>query len=526
MRRMVAGKIAALISMLFLLGCGGGGGSGGNEANDTVPPSTVSKGLKALSDEKIAKLNETERLRIVSKLYATLYKGFDVQTLRTSLAEGDLLNDLRQTLHRRDIVQPDREKIFIDDYTIPYNARAGDRLFEKRWRIYAQIASTLYYTRLSREYFDEWLAYILEQTIMFSPAYEVDSVKKFPELIASNHQRIRNALAADEPISQIVYEHMSAKENWARFRSPEDNGRGMLEIWLYDYEDAHVPLAAKALRNWRWEVRREKNSEGEYGDVYRFYNDENNPDEINTEPVTILGESVTTGSDFYRMISEHPRLIPTVTDRLVNLFFPTFKSEEKKRIVEAILEGHPRTFREIVEQIIFSEKYLLESDRIKSPEEIYMPLNRILGMEPTGTSFRYFFTRCLLPGNQAPFTYKLGRLDEGVDDTDSVVRIHQYIRSAVFLNRRKDGWDAGALRERYDAATLQEYLEHLFIDLLGRGMSDGERRTLTAIASDAGIDPQRPRDWDKFAMTLLAFDYLSRLSEIYTYSKISTEGGK
>jgi hypothetical protein len=367
------------------------------------------------------------------------------------------------------------------------------------------------------------MAYVLCQTIMFSPAYEVESVVKFPELIASGYERLSKDLKEGKTIREIVYRHMNSKENWARFRSPEDNGREMLEIWLYDYDDAHVPLAAKALRNWRWEVRREKNGEGVYGDVYRFYNDRNNPGEINDEPVEILGTTVTTGEDFYRMIASHPGLVPTVTDRLVHLFFPALSAEEKREITDAIVASEPETFRDIFEQILFSKKFLLESARLKTPEEVYMGLAHTLGVHPGGTTFRYLFTDCMAPSNQAPFTYKLGRLDEGVDDSDSVIRMHRYIRSALFLNRRGDGWDAGSLRSRYDAETLEGYMENIFLDIAGRGMTKEEREALTAIAADAGIDTEKPGSWSKFAVTLVVFDYLSRLSEIYVHPKITGE---
>ncbi len=518
---------ATLLSLTLFTGCGGGASTPTTEdggASPVLPSAPVKDSLEMMDDESFNALSEEDRIYVARKLYSTLFKGRDINTLEKEISSGTFITDFIKKLYAANVEQPDLDKIFVDDYTIPYGYRAGDRLFEKRWRIFSHIATRLYYTRLGREYFNEWMAYTMEQTILFSPAYEVESVVKFPELIASNHERLKKALDAGKDIRTIVYEHMVSKENWARFRSPEDNGREMLEIWLYDYNDEHVPLAAKALKNWRWEVARERNSDDKYGDIYRFYNDTNNPDEKNSEPIELFGTTITTGDDFYRAVANHPDLIPTIIDRLVALFFPTMSSGEKKSIAAEIQKSEPTTFAEIFTRILFSKKYLLESNRIKPIEEIYMGLNHTLGMEPSGTSFRYLFTDGMKGSNQYAFTYKLGRPDEGVSDTDSVIRLHQYIRTAVFLNRRGDGWNSSKITERYkDAATAREYLDAMFEDIVGRKMSETESAELTSIVKEAGVE-DLSKSWNRFAITLMTFDYFSRLSEIYTYRKIETGG--
>jgi len=57
------------------------------------------------------------------------------------------------------------------------------------------------------------------------------------------------ALNDQEGLRFITYKHMMSEDNWRRFRSPEDNGREMLEIYNLDFNDAHVPISAKALQN-------------------------------------------------------------------------------------------------------------------------------------------------------------------------------------------------------------------------------------------------------------------------------------
>ncbi len=523
------GSVTFFLFFLLILvftGCGSGSAEKSlNTGTPSIPPMPASTSLKMIDDESFNALSEEDRIYVAKKLYTTFYKGKDINALKSEIDSGKFISDFWIKLHSSNVPQPDLDKIYQDTYTIPYEARAGDRLFEKRWRVFSHIASTLYYTKLSLDFYNEWMAYVMEQTILFSPAYEVESVTPFPELIASNHERIVRDLKAGRSIKDLVLNHMKSKENWARFRSPEDNGREMLEIWLYDYEDRHVPLAAKALKNWRWELRREKNAEGKYGDIYRFYNDANNKDQMNTEGVELLGKTIVTGSDFYKAVVEHSQFLPTVIDRLVNSFFPTLPSDEKRSIAEAIEKTKPTTFREIFDRIIFSKKFLFESNRLKNLEEIYMGLAHLLDMEPDGTTFRYLFTDGMKNSNQLPLTYKLGRPDEGVSDSDSVIRMHQYVRTNIFLNRRGSrGWNSATLRQRYSGATLEAYLDDMFLDIVGRKMSDSEKQELVSLAEDAGVsDVSNKKGWNRFAVMLVTFDYFSRLSEIYTYRKAGVE---
>ncbi len=537
--------IAALLLLIVMLGVSGCVSAGTEEestlsiaspvstdgsASVTEPVSVESKSIEIMDDESFNALSEDEKVYVANKLYATLYKGKDLTTVKEEIGTGTFITDFYKTLYDSNVEQPDLDKILPDDYRISDGNRFGDPLLEKFRSIYSNIISTLYHTRLSKEYYDEWMAYILGQTILFSPAWEVESVYPFPELISSNYSRLKTMIAQNSHVKDIAYTHMVSKENWSRFRSPEDNGREMLEIWLYDFNDLHVPLAAQALKNWRWVVSYGPVSETANDYYYTFYNDETNPDEKNSEPIDFLGTTVTTGEDFYRAVVEHEDFMRGVVQRLVNIFFVTFPEDRRREIVEDIVETDPKTFRDIFDKIIFSKEYLLESDKVKSYEEIYMSLAHKLDINPGAD----FFDRMHQPGSQVyegglavskqlAFTYKLGRSDMVPSDSDSIMRLHLNIRDAVFLNRRgAKGWNYSELLTRYDTTTPENYLNSMFLDVVGRKMSEDEKETLINIAENAGCISDT--GFDKFTMMLMTFDYFSRLSEIYVYTKVQAQG--
>ncbi|BDY13583.1 hypothetical protein [Hydrogenimonas cancrithermarum] len=531
-KRILKLLLVAFAVMATMAGCG----EGGDEAVVSTVPSTpiVSRStpLEMIGDESFNALSEEDKIYVANKLYTTFYKGVDLETLKGKIASGHFISDFYATLHSDDVAQPDLDKIKKDEYEIADGKRFGGPLTEKFRSIYTEIATTLYYTKLSKSYYDAWMAYILDQTILFSPGWEIESVHPFPELISSNYNRLKDGISKDMPIKKIAYAHMVSKENWARFRSSEDNGREMLEIWLYDFNDLDVPLAAKALKNWRWEVRYEPVSDMARDYAYYHFNDTTNADEKNAEPIELLGTTITTGEDFYHAIVNHEDFMHGVVLRLVNIFFPDYTEEKKVKIVNAIIETNPTTFRDIFEEILFSKEYLFNSNRVKSYEEIYMGLAHKLDINPGYEIFGFFhqtgrqvYEGGLVVSKQEAFTYKLGRSDRVPSDSDSVMRLHLNIRDEVFLNRRGSrGWNYSNLLSRYynDDTTLKGYLNNMFLDIVGRNMTEMEEKKLIEVATNAGC--VSATGFDKFPIMLMAFDYFSRLSEVYVYRKVEVEG--
>ncbi len=515
--------------MFFTTGCGGGSAENGVSSGSPLPV-TASTSLEIIDDESFNALSEEDRVYVANKLYTTFFKGKDLAAIEREIDTGRFISDFRNRLYATDVYQPDLDRVVPDTYEIPDGNRFGDPRLKKFNSIFIEIATTLYYTKLSKEYYDAWMAYILDQTILFSPSWEVESVNPFPELISSNFYRLKKQIGDNLPVKKIAFDYMVSKENWARFRSPEDNGREMLEIWLYDFNDLHVPLAARALKNWRWVIRYEPVSATANDYVYYHYNDKNNAEEANTEPFELLGATIKSGEDFYKAIVEHEDFLPGVVMRLVNIYFPTFTEERRREIVDGIMERGPQTFKDIFESIIFSKLYLLKSDRVKSYEEIFFGMAHKLDMTPNADIFGFFhqpgtqvYEGGLDVSKQHAFTYKLGRSDKVPSDSDSVIRLHLNIRDGIFLNRRGEkGWSYATIHERYASDDPKEFLNNMFLDFVGREMTQKEERELLSIAQDAGCFTKT--GYDHFTMTLMTFDYFSRLSEIYIYRKIESDG--
>lgn len=102
---------------------------------------------------------------------------------------------------------------------------------------------------LDRNFINHWMIYIITQTILFSPAFELSSVST-PDVYRVYNRLYKNQ-KNEKGMRYTTFTHMQSNENWRRFRSPEDNGREMLEIYLLDDRDESVPIVAQALQNWR-----------------------------------------------------------------------------------------------------------------------------------------------------------------------------------------------------------------------------------------------------------------------------------
>jgi hypothetical protein len=493
-----------LILMFALVACNSGGDNGSGDSDGFVSGLMVEESLERISDEDYNALTEEDKFGVSNKVMGALFKGvqpdefFDLGTGVAALAlqtgqnyvskiENDLAQPLNETQYRNRIAQ----KYEFD---------------EKQEPIQYQLA-LLYEVPLSKNYFELWMAYQLSNTILFSPAVELDTAAY--EDARRVFERLLNMIRQANSIREIVYEHMISQENWRRFRSPEDNTREMMEIFLKRFIDAEVPLAAMACQNWSLEEK-----DDEYLLVVGS--------EKNTEPVQILDTTVVECTEFYQAVADHADLIPTVAATLVDIFFYGYLPEDKARIVDDIIEDDPVTFNDIFQNIIFSKEFLLNVERPKQFEEVFFSLADRLDWYANKSFFKNI-NRVTGSSNfpslnnmkQAAMTYKLGRQASVPLDTLSFAFYHKAVREKLLVDRKgnPDNDNDGGWQESFIDVDLgqDEFIDFLFLTVLSRSASAQELETLNAIIADRGFN----RDDRKMQQTMIVLDYVSRLSELY-----------
>jgi hypothetical protein len=316
-------------------------------------------------------------------------------------------------------------------------------------------------------------------------------------------------------IREIVYEHMISQENWRRFRSPEDNTREMMEIYLGRFIDSEVPLASKACRNWYL------TDESENYQLVIGFNE-------NDEAVEILDTTIVDCYDFYREVSQHASLIPNITKILVGVFFTGYTDEQKSQITDAIVAAKPTTFNDIFSDIIFSREYLLKVERPRRLEETFFNIAHRIDWFAFAKFFRYLNSQysgssfpTLNQMKQAPMKYKLGKPFAVPLDTLSFSYYHKSIREKLMLDIKSDefnpddgGWQADFIDKGLEG---DDFIDYLFLSVLSRRATQAELDELNSIFESRGYD----RENKEKNKAMVVMDYMSRLAELYYMQKHS-----
>lgn len=394
-----------------------------------------------LSEQEFSGLEKEQQYRVANKLLGTMYRGVAVADF-FDISEGmtkPVLKDGRGFLSAvgTALSTPlDRETREYHDTIINGSEAEGIEArfsFGPNNRIVKErpLAQIFQYP-LSKDLFDHWIAWHLANTILFSPAEEIDSAG------INDVQKVYIGLVGDlrngVPIRETIRRHQSTQENWRRFRSPEDNTREMIEIYLGLFDrDEDVPLASIACKDW-------------------YLTDEDDGYELqktgspNTEPQLVLGNYVTSCEDFYDLIAGHPLVIGRVITVLVEYFFAGRSNADRLRIVQSIVAGNPVTFQEIFKAILFSREYLLKTERPKSFEENFFGTAHRLDWTPPGNLFQGVVsnrtgggvTRAYMGEMSWPtMSLKLGRLFGIPMDSLSFANYHKGYREVLLVNRER-----------------------------------------------------------------------------------------
>lgn len=527
------------VALLLLAGCGssttGVSNNSADAQSDDAKYQLAYKGMRffapALSQKSYAlaqvddqvfnALSESRKYYVADKLLTTLFWGYPQPLLASKINAGDFISSLFSTLHTeindKDAIETlirDREKFY-------HTSSTNDEVNHILSRFYVMQAPDRYFLK-------NWIAYILTQTIMFSPAYELESSHE-PNIARVYNALVRN-ISEEATIEYSTYLHMISSDNWRRFRSPEDNGREMMEIYALLFDDKLVPLAGKALQNWK--LDRESDT------LVIGLNE-------NTKPLSLFGTTVVNGDDFYRELAKSDDFSKGVVSRLVDFFFPQESTGKKEQIIAKILQSKPERWEDILLQIVFSKAYLLETQRPKSAEELFYSLTKKMEYKHYKYTFHYF-ARALDEMHQATMKYKLGKLERVPLDTLSFITYHKYIREQVLLKRAnpdkpnnyKD-WDSYGFRTSFigedrfvldEAApreSLHSLVHYLFMTLLAREPKAEEvalfdshilKQDEDGLSYASGMNLVKTSG--RTNATLLILDYISRLTELYQFKKV------
>ena len=542
--------ILIIVGVLLFLGCSDNVGNdelssiGGDTSN---PKYSISyKGLSfykkdkamssyqlpSLSDAEFNALTPTQQRIVADKLLSTLFFGMDYAELTQKIQSETFLSDIAKGLKSYRVDKAAVEEEIVDDEKYRQDANSGRESRNILARFYAM-------DELDAYFYHNWIAYILTQTIMFSPAYELDS-SHVPN-IARVYNNLVLALEEEEGMRYISYAHMMSEDNWRRFRSPEDNGREMLEIFTLDTDDTHVPTAAKALQNWK--LDRDNDT------LVVSLNE-------NTTALKLFNTTIVNGDDFYRELAKSSLFTKGVVTRLVDFFFHSSSASKKRQIISAIVASKPEKFQDILTQIIFSKEYLLHTSQVKSGEELFFSLTKKMHFRHNRNTFLYL-NRNLEAMHQASMKYKLGKIRRVPLDTLSFANYHKYVRENILLKHSneekideydsyaREGWSRDFVAYsnfNYDIsdemASLDSLVQYLFHTIIARDATQEElalfrehmsvptNRTIFTYTFDmfTTYDEYEKQESERVRreanIVRIVLDYLSRVDSVYMQSEV------
>jgi hypothetical protein len=470
---------------------------------ETTPDNPLSK--NRVSQVQLAGLSAITQYNVINKLLATLYKGVTPEEFFSNKARLDTL--IAQNTDRfQHIVQ-------ALDTPLPNASENKNRIesfhqFSDNQRPVEYIQALLWEMPLSREYFHHWIAYVLVNTILFSPA---------AELVTANYQdaekiysRMVQQLDANKEISEIAYSHMISEENWHRFRSPEDNVREMLEIFLGRFEDAEVQIASQACQN--WQLREESNQ-------FKLVIDELE----NSAPQLLLGTTITNCYDFYQSIVDHPDFLQQVASIVLDYFLGTDNTQIRSQLANHINASDLTSFQSLFRTILLSNQYLLHTERLLWFEELHFNIAARIGWQPNQHFFKslnitnFSTSFGTLPSmQQAAMYYKLGRSTVALDSL-SFANEHLATRQNLLIDQLFDsenefdsGWQAPCSQFENELTSLADCLS---IAVVSRKLYPQEWEVLSPMFVNRS----------NTSIRLILFDYFSRLPELYIMEKTEAD---
>lgn len=515
-----------------------------------------------LSQAEFNSLSAEEQYQVASKLYGTLFRGIsaedfynlDAGTTNLSPKSSTFLIDTRDALSApltnaellsvNTLIEGFDEEGNPSEAAAKYSFNTDGRADVNQRAMQIPLARIKEYP-ISRDFYVQWMAYFLSNTIMYSPAVEMETTDT---LDAQNmYSFLTSRIKDKQSVREMIRGNLPSLARWRVSRSSENHALEAYELYLGLFETE------------------EDSVKGGVACKDFFLTDESsgyiisNTGIENTEPQLILETSfVTTCNDLYDVIAGHPLVMPRAVEVLVNYIFSGRSREDRVDLINSITSSGVETYEDIFTAMIFSREYLLNTERPKSFEESFMALLDTLKWNPASVSshtvgkaiFENMVTRTnsrIYLGNKGwhNMQLKIGRLPDVPMDALSFANIHKGTRENLLINRssyigddldipgllyKGDGGDGDeSLRDVIAQLSLNDYVHFLFLNTLQRKASDVEINDLiviydTLISLDTeGNQVIRPNVGDSRHKYIAAitFDYISRLPEFYYFKSVN-----
>ncbi|MFA9462211.1 hypothetical protein [Thiohalorhabdus methylotrophus] len=534
---------------LGLVACGQGNVPSDGPSDSDLRP----KGFAApLTQKAFDGLSPEERYQVANKLLGTLWRGVPVDSFfdlsrgldKPSVAHEDFLEQTRRALseplsaERREAAETEIFGLDAQGNRDPEQAKY--RFDDERLPKQEPLARIVEYP-LSRDMFAVWMAHFLANTIMFSPALEMEStnINDAQRVMASLERKITDG----QSVREIVRGHLPTLSRWRVSRSPENHALEAFELYLglFDTE--------------------EDSRKGGIACKDFYLTDEDMGYELvqtpfaNSRPQVILDQYyITNCDDLYNVIVSDPRFMPRVVEVIVNYLMAGRSAEDRLAMVESIVKSGPETFEDIFKAILFSREYLLGTRRVQAVDEnLFGTLARLKWSaypergEVDDDIFRRMtrlsYSQMYLDNmGWATMEYKIGRQPDVPMDALSFANYHKAMRERVLLQHRAyDGnhseypgehglfyrRDTEDLYSPLASLDLREFVDYVFLTGARRFATDAEKAELLDLArqrywvregDDASLEWVDDNRADDFARAI--FDYISRLPELYYYRAV------
>jgi hypothetical protein len=521
----------------------------------------------SLSQNEFNSLPPEEQYQVANKLMGAMFRGisaedfFDLSAgtsnLKLKASSSTFLTDTRKAL----TTDAGTQLIASIDSTIDGLDNEGNPTLPSRY-IFDTTTNIEFNDRprqlplarikeypISREFFTQWMAYFLANTIMFSPAEEMETAD-FGD-VQSMYSFLTTNLKADNSVRNIVRSNLPTLARWRVSRSPENHALEAYELYLGLFETEEDSFRGGIA-------------------CKDFYLTPENQGYLlrttsfpNTVPQLILDTYyVTTCSDLYDAIAGHTLLMPRVTEVIINYLMAGRSLEDRLSMIASITSSGAETFEDIFLSILFSREYLLNTERPKSYEENLMPLLDALKWSPVQSPVdARIFARMTSDSSSDmhmdkmgwdSMSLKIGRLPDVPLDGLSFANYHKSLRDNLLMNTnsyeggrslntgdRVGGLfydDAFNARTNISNLSIEDFIDFLFLNALQRKASSQEKIDLIAIFSGPsnlttivdGVTTIRSPGcssggentcYDDAAR--ITYDYISRLPELYYFRAVN-----